>query len=285
MKLIINADDFGLTEGVNQAIIDLANKGTLSSTTVMVNMPFANEAIKLKEYPSFSIGLHFNLTEGKPISEPEKCSSLLDADGNFYSYSTFVKKLKNGAIKQEHILEELRAQYNKLTEIIECSPSHIDSHQNIHKQWKIAKVLINFSKFEIKHKIGLRSPKRFLINDKNFCYTPKSSNIISKAKYLLTDIYFFYLSMNYKKCFFIPDGELHFYTLKKKDFLYWMIEGGAINSNKVFEIPCHPAISTIALKKTKLTSKRVEEFELMASHSFQKALKNNNLINFNNFAK
>lgn len=282
MKLIINADDFGLTEGVNQAIIDLAAIGTLSSTTVMVNMPFANQAIKLKECPSFSIGLHFNLTEGKPISNVQKCSSLVDAEGNFYTYSTFIKKLKNGAIKQEHILEELQAQYNKLTEILNCSPSHIDSHQNIHKQMQVAKILIHFSNQKAPQKLKLRLPKRYLVNNYGFTSNLKRKNFIFKFNYFLSNLYLEYLSKKYANHFLTTAGELHFNTLKKVDIFNWIINTEKnIDGANVYEIPCHPAVDVSGLSKSKLTDKRLVEYKALSSPSFKKAINKFELLSFN----
>jgi len=84
MKLIINADDFGLTRGVNRAVFDLAGRGSLSSTTVLVNQPYASEAVELLKLPNFSVGLHCNLTEGAPISKPESIPFLVDANGAFF---------------------------------------------------------------------------------------------------------------------------------------------------------------------------------------------------------
>ena len=81
MKLIMNGDDFGITRGVNAAMIDCFSKGYLSSTSMMVNMPAAKEASELmKAYPKLSVGIHLNLTVGKPLTD---CPSLVKADGTF----------------------------------------------------------------------------------------------------------------------------------------------------------------------------------------------------------
>src|SRR5690606_26919643 len=282
MKLIINADDFGLTEGVNQAIIDLAAIGTLSSTTVMVNMPFANQAIKLKEYPSFSIGLHFNVKVCKSILNVQNCSSLVDTESNFYTYSTSIKKLKNGAIKQEHILEELQAQYNKLTEILNCSPSHIDSHQNIHKQIQLAKILIHFSNQKTPQKLKIRLPKRYLVNNYGFTSNLKRKNFIFKFNYFLSNLYLEYLSKKYANHFLTTAGELHFNTLKKVDIFNWIINTEKkIDGANVYEIPCHPAVDVSGLSKSKLTDKRLVEYKALSSPSFKKAINKFELLSFN----
>ncbi len=69
-RIIINADDFGLCDGVNEAVAQAHSDGILTSATIMVNMPAAEKAVKIaKKLPSLGIGVHLNLTEGRPISK------------------------------------------------------------------------------------------------------------------------------------------------------------------------------------------------------------------------
>ena len=71
-RLVINADDFGLCDGVNRAVAQAHTDGVLTSTTLMANMPAAEEAVKIaKEMPSLGVGIHLNLTEGPPVSKDQ----------------------------------------------------------------------------------------------------------------------------------------------------------------------------------------------------------------------
>ena len=66
-KIIINADDFGLCDGVNRAVVQAHTQGILTSTTIMANMPAAPQAIELaRQLPTLGVGVHLNLSEGKP---------------------------------------------------------------------------------------------------------------------------------------------------------------------------------------------------------------------------
>lgn len=103
MKVIINADDFGLTRSVNDAIFELAQKGTITSTTVMTNMPFAEEAVELLPNKNISIGLHVTLTQGKPVSDPERIVSLVDKNGNFYPPAVLKNLINGGKVKNEDL--------------------------------------------------------------------------------------------------------------------------------------------------------------------------------------
>lgn len=129
MPLIINADDFGLCASVNKAIVDVFLAGNLSSTTMMVNMPGWDDALRLaKEHPKLGIGLHFNITEGKALAG---ISSLTTSEGEFYTRSELIRRMFKRQINREDILKEFRAQYKKFHAAL-GKPTHMDSHQHLH---------------------------------------------------------------------------------------------------------------------------------------------------------
>ena len=86
LKKIINADDFGISPGVNQAIITAYQKGVLNSTSMMMNVAYTDEAIALyKQNPGLAVGVHLNLTNQlnqRPIAEPKDIPLLVDKNGN-----------------------------------------------------------------------------------------------------------------------------------------------------------------------------------------------------------
>jgi len=85
-RVIINADDFGLCDGVNKAVAQAHTDGVLTSATIMANMPAADEAVKIaKKLPNLGVGVHLNLTEGRPLSKDTSIGRLLDTDGQFAS--------------------------------------------------------------------------------------------------------------------------------------------------------------------------------------------------------
>ena len=82
--LITNSDDFGMNESITDAIIDTHLNGIMTSTTLMVNMQGFDYAVqKAKENPTLGLGIHFNLTEGKPVGSPNFIPDLLDENGLF----------------------------------------------------------------------------------------------------------------------------------------------------------------------------------------------------------
>jgi predicted glycoside hydrolase/deacetylase ChbG (UPF0249 family) len=133
-RLIINADDYGKSPEANRAIERALREGILTSTTVMANMPYFEEVAGLKAACSWvSIGLHVNLTSGRPVLPPEAVPSLVDREGNFLSTNTFVYRVWMGKVDREHMLAEIEAQLKRLKETVDCV-SHFDSHHHIHSR-------------------------------------------------------------------------------------------------------------------------------------------------------
>ena len=128
-KIIINADDFGLTETVNQAIINIFRVNNLNSTTMMVNMPGTLHAVGLaKENPELKVGLHFCITEGAALTG---VSTLTDKTGNFMSRPDLLMRILQRRVKRADIQKEFSAQLEKF-ESFKIPISHVDSHQHLH---------------------------------------------------------------------------------------------------------------------------------------------------------
>ncbi len=154
-KVIINADDFGLTKGCNNGIIKGMTEGIITSTTIMMNMPESKHAIELaKAYGIKDIGIHLTLTCGAPLSEPMQVPSLVNTEGKFYSrrWELFPK------IKKEDAEKELRNQIETfLSYGIQCS--HFDSHHHVHMYEEISEVVLNLAK---EYNVALRQPSEHL---------------------------------------------------------------------------------------------------------------------------
>lgn len=126
MKLIINADDFGLTKGVNAAIVEAMNNGVVTTTTLMVNQLGTADAIDLiHTHKLESVGLHVNFTLGKPVSKPADIASLVDGNGEFHSRKYLTDNAEK--INAEHVYIEAMNQYlNAKSYGVDID--HIDSH-------------------------------------------------------------------------------------------------------------------------------------------------------------
>ncbi len=130
-RLIVNADGFGFTYGNNRAIFDALKAGVVRSISVNANFPAVEEVARvIREFPRVSVGIHFNLAVGRPVSDPAGVSSLVGPDGRFRDRE-FVRALLTGRIRLTEIRRELEAQIGVLRGLGVC-PSHWDGHNNEH---------------------------------------------------------------------------------------------------------------------------------------------------------
>lgn len=133
MKITVNADDFGLSLGVNQAIYQGITQGTIHTTSLMVSAPFVENALSLaKGMQSGVIGLHFTLTNGKSVSKAEQVPLLVDELGYFQNgfLKLFVLSCLHPVQFRKQVALELDAQLQKMTEY-GIIPHHIDGHRHI----------------------------------------------------------------------------------------------------------------------------------------------------------
>ena len=128
-RLIVNADDFGLSEAVTLGILEAMAAGVVTSSTVMLCLEGVESRIKrLAPKAKGRLGLHLMLTNGRPLLGPRKVPSLVDADGNFPRSG---KDWAGRSPDPDHILAEWRAQFTLLRRL-GVEPSHLDTHHSVH---------------------------------------------------------------------------------------------------------------------------------------------------------
>ena len=131
-RLIINADDFGLSHGITRGILLTHRQGLLTSTSLMVNQPATEYAARrAPEVPGLGVGIHLNLTEGKPVLPREMVSTLVNAAGEFIGPSAMGRRLLRWEASPREIEAEFRAQI-QLMKSLGLEPTHADSHHRIH---------------------------------------------------------------------------------------------------------------------------------------------------------
>jgi len=148
-KIIFNADDYGLTKGINLGIIDSHKNGPVASATIMANgAAFDHGVILAKENPGLKIGIHLNLTSGKSLGGVYK--TLTDTEGNFLSLAEITKRANEGTLNIDEIETEYTAQVQKVLDA-GLSPVHFDSHHHTHHLPGVFDAFLNVAKaFEIK---------------------------------------------------------------------------------------------------------------------------------------
>jgi predicted glycoside hydrolase/deacetylase ChbG (UPF0249 family) len=125
--LIVNSDDYGMSEGVNRGILEGHHNGIVTSTTVMINMPAAQAGLHeaLRSAPKLGLGLHFNLSFGKPVSS--NVPSLVTDGGRFVSsYDELMGKI--ASFEADDLERELTAQFERFIALTGRAPDHFDAH-------------------------------------------------------------------------------------------------------------------------------------------------------------
>jgi hopanoid biosynthesis associated protein HpnK len=134
-RLIINADDFGLTHGVNRAIVEAHQRGVVTSATLMANGAAFEDAVNIAlSVPQLSIGCHVVLVDGSPVLESTQVSSLLTRP-NLPQFGTGIAKFSfralSGRIESSQVEAEVTAQIRKV-QLAGITVSHLDSHKHTH---------------------------------------------------------------------------------------------------------------------------------------------------------
>lgn len=142
MKLIINADDYGLSKSISDGIILGIREGYITSTSIMANMTWAEYAIqKALEYNIDCIGLHINLTVGKPIL---KNDNLINNNGYFY-YNK--EQIENPKLTYQDAYNEIMAQVNAISNYSDgkLKIDHLDTHHHLMDNPNIKQAIVDIS--------------------------------------------------------------------------------------------------------------------------------------------
>jgi len=235
--LIINADDFGFSQGVNAAIIQAHEEGILTSTSLMVTGDAAQNAIALaKNHPHLAVGLHLVLVCGKSVLPPAQIPHLVDSQGNFSDNPTQagLNYQFNQATRAELRLE-IYAQLEKFRDS-GLNLAHVDGHLHLHVHPVILNILTEFAgEFQIKF---IRLPSEEL-----------TKNLKIDRRNLLTKIIW---SIVFGQLRNYGEGLLKTHNIKFADRVYGLLQTGNMSEEyllslipqieaELVEIYAHPA--------------------------------------------
>ena len=145
--LIVNGDDFGLSEGINRGILSAHQNGILRSTSIMPNGPAFDDAVRIAlDTPSLDVGIHLTLFGGPSVAAAGELRGLAGDDGLLpASYSAFTRGLLGRRFTAGDVQTEIRAQIERvLTAGID--PSHLDSHQHVHMLPAIFAIMVDVAR-------------------------------------------------------------------------------------------------------------------------------------------
>ena len=176
MKIIVYADDLGMSEEVNEAIFEGMRRGVITSATMLANGPAVSSAAqKLHHFPTCSFGVHLNLTEFQPVCAENGTGllSILDDKGHFNGNR--IREIKIGPRLLRAVFQEWCSQIEHLIRL-GVRPSHFDAHHHVHTipqmlpvlmalrmRYKIAKVRISRNMYD-----GSERPSGSLLAKKRF---------------------------------------------------------------------------------------------------------------------
>jgi hopanoid biosynthesis associated protein HpnK len=132
-RLIVNADDFGMSPAINAGIIQAHRGGIVTSATIVANGASFAEAVRLAAAnPELGVGVHLNLVEGRPVSPAPQVASLVDETGRLGGSSLAVAARQwLGRVDRDELLLELEAQIARVIDA-GIQPTHVDSHMHTH---------------------------------------------------------------------------------------------------------------------------------------------------------
>lgn len=261
--LVITADDFGMASCVNDAIRACMKAGVVMSTNVMMNMPYAGEAVSIKrQFPFASVGLHYNFTVGHPLtgaSTLTETSTLTGEEDAFHSCRTFRKLYHRGDIDENDIIKEMTAQYNRFIYLVGHAPDYWNSHENVHLDRKLYQLFRDTSlSFGIK---VMRSNQRV--------YVTPSKKHDRKLLWMLLERAKRHTFRKWERSSALhgihsPDGLLLCLQSSDKANIPHVLENIQFGKNEFAELVIHPATSTNCAYFGTLTDKRIEAYRLFA---------------------
>lgn len=274
-KYLITADDYGFCKEVDQAIENLAQKGILSTTNVLMNFRKDFSDSPLKQMKRFSIGIHWNVTCGKPVTEIDKIPSLVDSEGTFWPIDEFRRRYKRNLINDCELELELENQFQLFNKEF-GQPEYWNTHENSSLYPREFKV---FEKVALKHNIRCTRNFQRVYIDYDNC-----KGLKRKLREFFVSSY---VNVKYgiieRRKFTMPEGRIVTFVNRTKTEINRLRYALANTDKKTVEIIIHPAITGDNPLFGNITSDRVDEYNCFMSDEFYRLFENEDaeIISFN----
>lgn len=236
-RLIINADDCNLTPGVTRGILCCHDRGGITSTTVLMNLPLDEKTVReLNRRPKLGVGIHLNVTLGKPLGPRASVSSLMKSGGRFKRPMDYFHRMP----REEEVAREYDAQIRLFEKRFGRKPDHLDTHHHLHDFPVFFKALAKIAR---KWQLPLRRSRIFQLSGRE-----------NLRKGLKTTDYLF--------------GNLEARFVWRKDSFFGLLESLPAGTS---EIACHPAFCDAQLREiSSLKEPREVELRLFSDKSLRK---------------
>ena len=288
-KLIVNADDFGLTAGVNRAIVEAHRGGVVSSATLMANGAAFDDAVTAaRSVPNLSVGCHVVLVDGTPVSPPGSLDTLLAIrsaePGKFYSsLSAFAARAMLGGFDPDQLVAEVTAQIKKI-QAAGIQVTHLDTHKHAHIFPEILAALLRAARI-----CGVRAIRNTFVPVKAMSRQFKGKSGLWKRYGQVRMLHTFsrqFGRQTKRAGLLTPDG------------VVGVVETGSVDDSLLrqtlaslpegtWELVCHPGYNDADLGAihTRLLESREEERRLLTSPELRKFLEEQKIrvINYREF--
>lgn len=265
-KVIVTADDYGLCPEVDKAIEDLIEFGTLSTTNVLTNFGTDFSKSHLTKRDGLSIGLHWNVTTGRPVTDPQKIPTLVNEMGEFHSIDEFRRRYHNGLIADCDLILELRNQYDIFHKYFGL-PDYWNTHENSALYPKEFKV---FESVALEKKIpATRNFQRVYIDYDN-CKGIKRK----LREFAVSSFVNLFFGIRTKQKFVMPQGRIVTFqnvTKTEPDRLRKALDG---TKKQTVEVIIHPSTSGDNALFGNIGEDRVVEYQKFMSREFLDILSN-----------
>lgn len=273
-KVIITADDYGMCNEVDYAIDEGIKNGFITTTNVMVNMESLDNARTLRcRFPNISVGIHFNVTTGRPISKVENIPSLVDSNGFFYPINEFKKRYSKKLIKRTELTEELEAQY-RLFESVCGHPDYWNTHENSSLHTKAFNA---FSEVAKRHDVvATRTFQRVYFDKKGLALKQELREFAVRNFF---ELWFTHIRKDFK----MPSARVVSFDKISKTEGSVLLDALKKDGRDLIEVVFHPAISDKNPLFGNISAERIKEYEFVASKQvYNKYVSENfEFVNFN----
>lgn len=263
-RLIVNADDFGLTPGVNRGIVETHGHGIVTSATLMANGPAFDDAVRLSQSsPRLSVGCHVVLVDGAPLLEKTQIPSLLvgpDTRPCFAdSASSFAVRALTGRLDPAQIEAEATAQIRRL-QSAGISVSHLDTHKHTHLFPQVLRPLLRAA-----NNCGVRAIRNPFEPVGKFLARPRLWVRAAQLAALSVLANTFWREVRHANLI-APDGAVGIVAtgVLTEELFQRMIE---TLPDGTWELVCHPGYNDDQLRsaRTRLRESRLSELQLLTS--------------------
>jgi len=267
-RLIVNADDFGLSRGISDGVIHAHRFGFLTSASLMAGMPASDYAVaQLRQTPALGVGVHLNICTGRPVMPARDVPSLVDASGQFHSPGSMARKLWLWEAAPKEIEAEFRAQIRWI-KARGIKPTHADSHHHTHIYPAAVRPFLRALEAE-----GIqqtRSPRCTVWPKNGPIGGPHEGSLFRRA---FVKAYRGALQVTFVRKLRVPDGRISFFSQDRKDPALVGARWRSTIENLprgTFELACHPAHFEQGFSEfDRIRRQREEELYWLTNHELK----------------